>query len=128
MFIDKPRSLFHAIKVWGHDMDFEPLLIPAPTKAKPGSDEKILTLRARLEAGEDLYHPDDETMAEPPELQSAMASIIRSERLKNREERKQKKIQDAWQQARDAKERKRTGNRIRQARKYARDRAAACKP
>jgi hypothetical protein len=124
---DRPRSLFDALRLYQHDMDFEPLLIPEPTKAKPGSDEKILTLRARLEAGEDLYHPEDETIAAPTELQSKMAAIIRVDRLKTREERKQKKIQDAWQQARDAKERKRTGNRIRQARKYAKDSAAACK-
>ena len=59
MFIDKPSSLFHAIEVWGHDIDYEPLRIPAPTEARPGSEEKVKVLQERLLAGEDLYHPDD---------------------------------------------------------------------
>jgi len=32
-----------------------------PTDAQPGSDEKIVILRSRVEMGFELYHPGDET-------------------------------------------------------------------
>jgi hypothetical protein len=43
------------------DIDFEALGInpAAPTTAKPGTEEKVLTLGARYWAGEPLWHPDD---------------------------------------------------------------------
>lgn len=33
-----------------------------PTKARPGSEEKVRVLVARAERGEDLWHPDDESL------------------------------------------------------------------
>lgn len=35
------------------------LPLPEPTKALPGSEDKILEMQRRLERGEQLYHPDD---------------------------------------------------------------------
>lgn len=32
---------------------------PQPTHHRPGTLEKVLVLAARVEAGEELYHPDD---------------------------------------------------------------------
>lgn len=37
-----------------------------PTSARPGSPEKIAVMRARHEANEELYHPDDETTCKRP--------------------------------------------------------------
>jgi hypothetical protein len=34
-------------------------LIPVPTDAIPGTEEKILVLRGRAERGEELWHPLD---------------------------------------------------------------------
>lgn len=45
----------------------EPMLIPEPTNARPGSDEKIVVLRSRLELGFQLYNPSDETQIEREE-------------------------------------------------------------
>lgn len=45
----------------------EPMLIPEPTNARPGSDEKIVVLRSRLERGFQLYNPSDETQIERKE-------------------------------------------------------------
>lgn len=46
--------------------EVEHLFVPRPatkaTLARPGSIEKIAVLAARAERGEELYHPDDETI------------------------------------------------------------------
>ncbi|MBY0523928.1 MAG: hypothetical protein K2R98_11050 [Gemmataceae bacterium] len=47
---------------WNRDWSDDPVL-PAPTRARPGSHEKIAVLRARLERGEALHHPKDERQA-----------------------------------------------------------------
>jgi hypothetical protein len=39
------------------------LPMPAATRARPGSLEKIAVMRRRWELGEGLHHPDDERMA-----------------------------------------------------------------
>lgn len=72
MFIDKARTLQHAIDVWGHDIDFEPQLQPQPTAARPGSEEKLKVFQQRLERGEELYHCGDETISADWESQAAM--------------------------------------------------------
>ncbi len=41
----------------------EPDVLPLPTDATPGTREKIAVLRARLEAGVRLHHPDDVRVA-----------------------------------------------------------------
>lgn len=43
----------------------QPPLPVAPTMALPGSDAKIEVMRARLERGEHLHHPDD-PLRKPP--------------------------------------------------------------
>jgi len=72
MFIDRAKNLFDAILRYGHDLDFEPLLTPEPTAARPGSREKLQVLIERLESGEDLYVDGDETVAASWEAQAAM--------------------------------------------------------
>lgn len=41
---------------------FTPRPARQPTAARPGSVEKIAVLAARAQAGESLYHPDDESI------------------------------------------------------------------
>jgi hypothetical protein len=41
---------------------FEPAPAKQPTRARPGSLEKIAVLSARADAGEELYHPLDEAI------------------------------------------------------------------
>jgi hypothetical protein len=40
-----------------------PVLPAMPTQARPGSADKIEVLRARVERGESLHHPEDERVA-----------------------------------------------------------------
>lgn len=51
-----------AIQVCGHDEDYRPKRDAIPTKARPGSDEKIAVLAERVAMGMPLFHEDDETV------------------------------------------------------------------
>jgi hypothetical protein len=103
--IDRARSLFHAIEVWGHDMDFEPLIVPEPTDARPGSEAKVRVLQARLEAGEDLYHEEDACIVATLEAQTAMACFVRGVACETRETNRASR-NDNWFAAREARKRK----------------------
>lgn len=70
--IDRARTLFHAIVVPNHDLDFEPQLTPEPTSAAPGSADKLKVFQARLERGEELNHECDEKIAATLESQASM--------------------------------------------------------
>ncbi len=86
MFIrPRTRNLFIEIAEKGHDIDYEPILIPEPTAARPGSKEKIQVLRDRLERGEDLYHFGDETIAADWDAQLAMVAFAKSHSKEIRE-------------------------------------------
>lgn len=112
MFLDRPRSMFDAIRLLGHEMDYEPLLIPAPTEARPGSEEKVRVLQARLEAGEDLYHPDDACIVASLESQNLMATWVKRCAVIQREEnRRSNKYPKAFAYQEEL--RKKRGNRIR---------------
>jgi len=115
MPIDKPRNLFHALEVWQHDLDFEPLLIPEPTDARPGSIEKVRVMQARLEAGEDLHHWGDEQMSATFDDQRDMALHCIFSAASQRDENREKKVKDNWEAAR----KKIKTNRIKPARKRA---------
>jgi hypothetical protein len=56
-----PRNVFEAILKYGHDEDFAPEVSNqfVPTDAPAGSPEKIEILRARVEQGLPLWHPND---------------------------------------------------------------------
>lgn len=56
------RTIHEAIKL-GLERRWEPARIPQPTDVLPGP-AKVSILRARVEAGESLFHPDDA----PPEV------------------------------------------------------------
>ena len=52
-------TVFHHILTRRSDRSFVPRGLPVPTNAIPGTAEKIAILKARLEAGVILHHPDD---------------------------------------------------------------------
>lgn len=52
-------SVTRHLQVYGNDSNFEPIGYPNPTFAEPGTREKIEVLRDRLEAGQQLHHPQD---------------------------------------------------------------------
>lgn len=43
--------------------DFAPIAKPQPTTARPGSTERVRIYCERLAAGQELFHPDDESVA-----------------------------------------------------------------
>lgn len=57
----KVRNVFEAIVKYGHDEDFAPEATVEfeATNAPAGSDEKIETLRRRVELGLPLWHKED---------------------------------------------------------------------
>ncbi len=58
-------SVLHHLRVYRTDIGFTPQSLPMPTEAPPGTPEKLAVLMARLEAGEQLHHPDDRRMQFP---------------------------------------------------------------
>ena len=50
-------------------------LAKSPTAHPPGSEEKINILRARLEFGIELYHPDDNQIPMHPKNKRGEASV-----------------------------------------------------
>ena len=59
--MDNVNNVFEAILKYGHDEDFAPAESDnfSPTTAPAGSDEKIETLRRRVELGLPLWHDAD---------------------------------------------------------------------
>jgi hypothetical protein len=56
------HNIYQEILAKGHDEDFEPRRRGTPTTAKPGSVEKLAVLRDRVDRGEPLFVPGDETI------------------------------------------------------------------
>lgn len=54
-----PRTIHSDLKQLGHDEDFAPRPPAEPTQYEPGSRGKIAVMRARVERGESLWHPQD---------------------------------------------------------------------
>lgn len=45
---------------------YEPIPPAVPSTCRPGSKEKVRELMARIDRGEDLFHPRDETVFREP--------------------------------------------------------------
>jgi hypothetical protein len=58
----KAKTIFEEIKIKQHDEDYEPSELPEPTGARPGSLEKLFVIVERVEKGQALFHPGDETV------------------------------------------------------------------
>jgi len=54
-----PRTVHTDLMLRGHDEDFMPVPAQWATDALCGSSEKIEVLRARVELGQSLWHPND---------------------------------------------------------------------
>lgn len=52
------RNLFESFLV-GDWSGFEPHPVAEPTRALPGSKEKVAAIAARVERGEEAWHPED---------------------------------------------------------------------
>jgi len=57
----KPRTIYEALLLQGHDEDFnpEPCAAFLPTDAPAGSPEKVAILTRRVELGQPLWHDED---------------------------------------------------------------------
>ena len=62
MFKPKAKTIFEEIRLKQHDEDYEPDELPLPTGARPGSLEKLFVIAERVEKGQKLFHPCDETV------------------------------------------------------------------
>lgn len=70
-------TIFEALRIYGHDEDYQPVRIPKPTSHNPGSLGKVREMRERIKRGEFLYHADDETMTATVAHQAEMTNFVR---------------------------------------------------
>lgn len=68
----------------GEGNDFREGALPVPTAAPPGSLEKVAVLIARVKAREQLWHPDDETLATDSGIAARIAALLRDRRQGDR--------------------------------------------
>jgi hypothetical protein len=80
------KNVFEEIKNKSHDEDWIGLPPKMATAAKPGTAEKIEVMTARLNAGEDLHHPNDERRPGTIEQSNEMQLIILTARLARQEQ------------------------------------------
>jgi hypothetical protein len=84
--------VFEEIKNKSHDEDWIGLPPKMATAAKPGTAEKIEVMTARLQAGEDLHHPNDEQVPGTIEQSSQMQSMVLAARLAKQEQERAEKL------------------------------------
>ena len=105
------KNVFEEILNKGYDDDWVSLPAKVATAAKPGTAEKIEVMVARLQAGEDLHHPNDERRPGTIEQSNEMQLIIIAARRAKQEQERAEKL---------SKESKREQRTIKQAGKTAR--------
>jgi hypothetical protein len=86
------KNVFEEIKNKSHDEDWIGLPPKMATAAKPGTAEKIEVMTARLQAGEDLHHPNDEQVPGTIEQSSQMQSMVLAARLAKQEQERAEKL------------------------------------
>ena len=101
------KNVFEEIKNKSHDEDWVGLPAKVATAAKPGTAEKIEVMVARLEAGEELHHPNDERRPGTIEQSDAMQLLVSAARKAKQEQDKADRL---------AKETKREQRAIKQTR------------
>ena len=109
------KNVFEEILNKGYDDDWISLPAKVATAAKPGTAEKIEVMVARLNAGEDLHHPNDEQVPGTIEQSSQMQLMVLAARLAKQEQERAEKL---------AKESKREQRAIKQTSKAARCKGA----
>jgi hypothetical protein len=80
------RNVFEEIKNKSHDEDWVALPARVATAARPGTAEKIEVMVARLEAGEELHHPNDEKRPGTIEQSSQMQLLVSAARKEKQEQ------------------------------------------
>ena len=80
------KNVFEEIKNKSHDEDWVALPTKMATAAKPGTAEKIAVLAARLEAGEELHHPNDERRPGTIEQSNEMQLLVSAARKAKQEQ------------------------------------------
>jgi hypothetical protein len=86
------KNVFEEIKNKAHDEDWIGLPPKMATAAKPGATEEIEVMVARLAAGEDLHHPNDERQLGTIEQSNEMQLIILTARLAKQEQERAEKL------------------------------------
>ena len=76
MIATKRLNLFETIRIYEHDLDFEPIEAKTPTDAAPGSLEKMRVMCERIKRGEHLHHEGDQCVLASIERQQEMADIV----------------------------------------------------
>ena len=64
-----PKTVSEALLWYGNDDEFTPLIDAEPTSLRPGSEEKLLLMRQRVERGEPLHEAGDTVIAWSPREQ-----------------------------------------------------------
>lgn len=80
------KNVFEEIKNKSHDEDWVALPTKVATAAKPGTAEKIEVMVARLEAGEELHHPNDERRPGTIEQSNEMQLLVSAARKAKQEQ------------------------------------------
>jgi len=86
------KNVFEEIANKGYDDDWVSLPAKVATAAKPGTAEKIEVMVARLDAGEDLHHPNDEQVPGTIEQSSKMQLMVLAARLAKQEQERAEKL------------------------------------
>ena len=86
------KNVFEEIRNKSHDEDWVGLPAKVATAAKPGTAEKIEVMVARLEAGEELHHPNDERRPGTIEQSDAMQAFVLAARLARQEQERAEKL------------------------------------
>jgi hypothetical protein len=86
------KNVFEEILNKGYDDDWVSLPAKVATAAKPGTAEKIEVMVARLDAGEDLHHPNDEQVPGTIEQSNEMQLIIIAARRAKQEQERAEKL------------------------------------
>ena len=86
------KNVFEEILNKGYDDDWVSLPAKVATAAKPGTAEKIEVMVARLQAGEDLHHPNDERRPGTIEQSNEMQLIIIAARRAKQEQERAEKL------------------------------------
>ena len=77
--IARPQlNLFDTIRIYEHEIDFEPYAECQPTGSAPGSRDKIRVMQERLNRGQHLHHDGDCKRSARIELSVEMAAVIQT--------------------------------------------------
>ena len=86
------KNVFEEILNKGYDDDWVPVPASVATGSLDGTVERIKVLRERLERGEALFHPNDETRKGTEKQAQELQEYVRQEAIKRKQEEQQKRL------------------------------------